>query len=279
MKLSNSTAYSLSARDLTNHLSCKHLTELNQALTKCEIKPPDWYDPDLEKIQQLGLRHEQSYIKYLIENGLQVAELREYDDTTAFNRTISAMKDGADIIVQAYLQYEIWNGRADILKKVDKPSNLGNWSYEVIDTKLALNTKGSTVLQLCFYSELVSKIQGVLPIKMHVVKPGNNFEPENYTFTDFKAYYNLVKNQLVAKIETSDKEDTYPNPVPHCDICRWWKTCDTKRREDDHLSFVAGLSSLHRTELQRQDINTLTHFAEQEKPFKEKPQYGSEETY
>ena len=35
-------------------------------------------------------------------------------------------------------------GRTDILKRVEAPSALGDWSYEVIDTKLAPRTEAKT---------------------------------------------------------------------------------------------------------------------------------------
>ena len=279
MKTSNSKVLFLSASDLTNHLGCKHLTELNYALANGKINPPDYYDPDLEKIKILGLRHEKAYIDYLQKSGLKVVELRECDETTSHERTVKAMKDSADIIVQANLKHELWNGRADILQKVKKPSNLGDFSYEVIDTKLAQNTKGSTILQLCLYSELVGLLQGKLPEKMHIVKPGNKYQLESYTYSKYRAYFNLIKNQLTTKIQNDNELIIYPNPVPHCQICRWWKSCNEIRRNDDHLSFVAGMSTLHRIELQRQGVHTLTEFTGQPKPLKEKPKYGTEETF
>ena len=70
------------------------------------------------------------------------------------------MKSGVDVIAQAYLNDRGWHGYADALKKVNSPSKLGDWSYEVVDTKLARETKGGSILQLCLYSELVEKIQG-----------------------------------------------------------------------------------------------------------------------
>ena len=42
-------------------------------------------------------------------------------------------------------------------------------AYEAADTKLARHAKPSYVLQLCFYSEQVGRIQGRLPERMHVV--------------------------------------------------------------------------------------------------------------
>ncbi len=54
------------------------------------------------------------------------------------------MKSGAEYVAQAALANGQWGGRADFLMKTDQPSELGNWSYEVADTKLAQNTRAGT---------------------------------------------------------------------------------------------------------------------------------------
>ena len=41
----------------------------------------------------------------------------------------------------ARLSNDKWQGWADFLIKVACPSNLGNWSYEAIDTKLSTQTR------------------------------------------------------------------------------------------------------------------------------------------
>ena len=132
------------------------------------------------------------------------------------------------------------------LKKVNTRSDLGNWSYEVVDTKLARETKGGTILQLCLYSELVEKIQGLLPVQMHIITP---LQPEIYRTRDYLAYHHFVKLRLENAINTMP--ETYPEPVDHCDICSWWPHCDERRRDDDHLSFVAGISKLQIRELHK----------------------------
>jgi hypothetical protein len=88
------------------------------------------------------------------------------------------MKSGVGGVAQADPQNGRWRGRADILLKVDKPSRLGPWSYEVINTKLASETRGSTILQSCLYSELVADSQGLMPDVTHVISPGRAFQPE-----------------------------------------------------------------------------------------------------
>ena len=81
------------------------------------------------------------------------------------------MEAGADVIVQGAFRSGDWVGRTDVLLRVEKPSALGAWSYEIVDAKLARETKGGTVLQLCLYSELLAAAQGVRPETAYVVTP------------------------------------------------------------------------------------------------------------
>jgi uncharacterized protein len=193
-----------------------------------------------------------------------------------FERTRTAMAAGADVIVQAPLGHDGWAGYADILLRVEDPSDLGDWSYEVVDTKLARETRGGTVLQLSVYSDIVSAIQGRGPECFHVVTPGDPFAHEEYRLDDFAAYYRLVRARLEgatrsafvlrqAQDEGTDdhpaEAGTYPEPTPHCDICRWWARCSAQRRADDHLSLVAGIRRLQIDELYRHDVRTLTALA------------------
>ena len=141
------------------------------------------------------------------------------------------MKAGIDVIYQARLKEDgKWSGWADFLKKVDKPSELGDWSYEVWDTKLANETKAGTILQIGLYSERLAQIQGLSPEYMGVIKPEGE---ERYRYDEHAAYIRLVKRNLEEAI--ANDEETYPEPTSHCDICRWWKNCNAIRRRDDHL--------------------------------------------
>ena len=71
------------------------------------------------------------------------------------------MRAGTAAIAQGVLLGGRWHGRADVLLRVERPSDLGAGSYEVADTKLAAETRGGTVLQISLYADLVSQIQGV----------------------------------------------------------------------------------------------------------------------
>ena len=248
MRVRQGTA-TLSATDLANHLSCRHLTTLDLRLAKGEIAEPSWENPHLRVLQQRGLEHEKTYIESLCSKGLAIVDLSNEVEEMAGEATWAAMKSGAQAIVQASLGSGDWRGRADVLlrvEQIEKPSRVGNWSYEIIDCKLARETKAETILQLCLYSELVTELQGLEPEFFHVIRPSVGFEPESYRLSAFAAYYRVVKRALQNAVKAGSSE-TYPEPVSHCDICRWWKECDSQWRRDDHLSFVAGTSRLQRT--------------------------------
>ncbi len=272
----------LSATDLANHLACRHLTVLDRGAAEGRWKPPDAYRPEAAVLAERGLEHERAYLAHLEQRGLRVTRLDdEADGARALERTLAAMYAGAEVIAQATLAGGRWLGRADVLLKVGRPSELGAWSYEALDTKLARETKAGAVLQLCLYSGLLGEMQGVLPERMHIVPRRPDFPPETYRVDDYLAYYRLVRRRLEAVVDAREGEgaETYPEPVPHCEICRWWPTCDRKRRADDHLSLVAGLSRLQARELQSREIGTLAALATEPLPIAWKPARGAREGY
>jgi uncharacterized protein len=150
----------LSASDLSNFLSCRHRTALDLALVRSLVERPTRVDPMSDLLRERGFAHEQRYVDALRRRG-EVVDLREHLD--AESRTIAAMRDGAWAIVQAKFEVGGWLGYADVLQRVDGESDLGRWSYEVYDTKLARETRGGTVLQLSVYSEMVALVQGRAP--------------------------------------------------------------------------------------------------------------------
>jgi uncharacterized protein len=186
------------------------------------------------------------------------------------------MKQGVDVIVQARLENNQWMGLADILIKVPGTSKFGSWSYEIQDTKLAQDTRTGTILQLCLYTDLLTMLQQAVPEKMYVVKPGDNFPTEEYFYADFQAYYRLSKASYENVIKEQDRQ-TYPESVEHCGICNWWSYCDKRRHDDDHLSLVAGMRNTQILEAQKQNLITLTTFAEAEKL--ETPERGNKESF
>ncbi len=271
----------LSATDLAGHLGCKHLTQLERLRAEGRIEPPRWQDPAAVVLRERGMKHEQAYLAHLTHAlGLEVENLEGADlAEDGFALTGDAMRRGAQAIAQAPLVDGRWRGRVDVLLRTATPSELGPWSYIVADTKLANETRGVTVLQLCLYSDVIAKVQSALPKEMLVVSPRSLAAPERLRTTDFMAYYRLVRSQLEEELGREEPRDTYPEPVDLCATCRWWSACDERWRRDDHLSLVAGVTRLQRRELDPRGIDTLARLAETVLPLDPKPARGSPEGY
>ena len=108
------------------------------------------------------------------------------ESPAAFDQTLAARREGADVIVQARLERGAWAGWADVLLRVPGESRFGDWQYEPVETKLAKETGGATLIQLCLYGELLSELQGSPPEQLHVVVPDRSFVPERYRFEGFR---------------------------------------------------------------------------------------------
>ena len=85
---------------------------------------------------------------------------RDFSNDEAVPRSTEALHTGVDVIIQPALRDDHWFGRPDVLRRCETPSALGPWSYQVVDTKLARETRGGTILQLVLYSELLTIVQG-----------------------------------------------------------------------------------------------------------------------
>jgi predicted RecB family nuclease len=223
----------LSASDLVGHLNCDHLTSLDIAVANSTLAKPASWDPLLELLWARGAQHEQGFVDHLRAQGFEVTVIEGIgvgDDVIA--STQDAMRRGDPIIVQAAFRVNDWVGRTDVLRRIEVPSNLGAWSYEVIDTKLARETKAGTVLQLCVYAALLEASQGLRPEHCYVVAPWSGYEPQVYRMDDYAAYYRRVRQAMESAVAAQTTGQTYPDPKEHCDVCRWQERCDERRRAD-----------------------------------------------
>lgn len=270
----------LSASDLVGHLNCGHLTELDLQVAEGALAKPKRWDPLLEVLRERGNQHEKAFIEYLEAKGLTAILIDGIDITpAAISETRAAMETGAEVIVQAALAHDRWVGRADILQRVERPSNLGPWSYEIIDTKLARETKAGSVLQLCLYADLLEQLQGVAPEYVYVVAPWSDFEQQAFRYADYAAYFRKAKVAAETATGGAAPDSQYPEPKEHCDICRWRTQCDARRRADDHLCLVAGISKNQTAELQDNGVTTAKALSAMPTPMPWKPKKGSPISY
>jgi predicted RecB family nuclease len=271
-----------SATDLVGYLACEHLTALERAALAGLVPRPMREDRELDVIRKRGFQHEARYLDELRAAGRGVATIERHDDEERGERiarqateTIDAMASGVDVVFQATFFDGRWLGYADFLlrrESPDRPSVWGPYHYEVADTKLARHVKAGAVLQICSYVEQLERIQGVRPEQMHVALGGSAHETVTLRVDDYMAYYRAAKARFEAVMggEASPRyppEATYPEPVEHCSVCRWAVECAQRRREDDHLSLVAGITGRQRVALASREIDTVVRLANAPLPF------------
>jgi predicted RecB family nuclease len=272
-------AIRLAATDLSNHLACPHVTTLDLQVARGKKRAPEWAAPDLVVIRERGERHEKAYLAYLEQQKkLGVVNLTEIkDEKELLETTRKLMDQGVEVIAQGALADGEWFGRPDVLRRVAKRSGKWDWSYEVVDTKLARETKAATILQLSLYSELLEKVQESGAEWMWVIPPGEDFEGEAYRVAEYAAYFRHVKRRLIKAARNGKANGTYPERVAHCDVCRWFRECDAQRRGDDHLSLVAGMRRLQQKQLEAWNTPTVAKLAVLPIPLRQRPEHGSRE--
>lgn len=269
----------LYATDLTNFLGCRHLTVLERLAAYGRARRPHFEDPMLELLRERGLEHERAFVQFLASHGKRIVEI-DKSSRHAFDDTRRAMHQKADVIVQARLEHGRWAGWADVLIRVQSEHDPDVALYEPVETKLARETRGATLIQLCLYAELLAEMQGRAPSYLQVVVPNAGYEPERYRFDEFRAYFRFVRRHFEEALgeplpSSVGEASPYPEPVPHCDYCNWYSQCDERRRRDDHLSLVAGITRSQRKELSAWRISTLAELAGLPLPIGRKPTRGS----
>ena len=249
-----------SATDLTHFADCRHLSwldrlNLDQPMEKAES------DEQAKLIQAKGFEHEAAYLDRLGEDSGRVVTISakdSLDDRVASTR--AAIADGAEVIYQATLVRGNLIGHADFLIHAGNNGKDGGHQYEVVDTKLARSAKAKFILQLCFYSDLLSDVIGHLPHHMHV-ELGNG-KRETFRVADYVYYYRHLLARMLADTDAyGTSEPAYPVPCEFCALCHWRNRCEARRETDDHLSAVANITRHQISRLESAGVRTVAVLA------------------
>jgi predicted RecB family nuclease len=251
-----------SASDLTAFTACPRLTWLQREVAlNGRPRPANGNDGGALSARK-GLEHEQRYLESVRAAGLCIVEIPTRHGAEGTRQsaaeTLEAMRSGADIVFQAVFFDGDWLGHVDFLRKLeDVRSDLGRWSYEAVDTKLARHVKPYFVVQLALYSELLARAQGREPEHIEIVL--GTGESERLRLRDFDAYVRRLRGRFVDHVATTS--EPYPDPVEHCAICDWADECDAIRLADDHLSQVAGMRRDQVVKLMAHGVPTMADLA------------------
>lgn len=257
------TELTLSATDLSGFSECRHKSVLELAVAFGKLERPGENEIERRLLEKRGFEHEARVFEQLVRGRKDVAEITmgpgADSRAQAAQETEAAMARGAELIAQGVLLSEHWFGRPDFLLKVARPSRFGAHAYVVVDAKLSNEAKARAVLQLCAYSELLSLAQRSEPESFFIAPGGTEVRLIELRTADYSSYYRLMKRRFEAFVAEDDTtSDAYPEPVEHCGVCGWWKRCEERRRADDHLSLVAGISARQRDRLSAANVTRVT---------------------
>lgn len=249
------------ASDLMRFQGCRHTTALDLRYLEQSDITPAADDDEMRLVQGQGHAHEAAFTERLQAEGLDVVELERKFASPELEHeaTLEALRSGREIVAQAALGAgDRWGGYADFLYRIERPSDLGAFSYQVADTKLSRSPKPGQILQLCLYSDLLTDIQGVAPECAHL-ELGSG---ERYTvrLDDVRAYARLARERFEAFVEA--RPETRPEPVPACNLCRWREHCRNEWEADDSLVLLPGVLTSQRRKLEAAGITTINALAE-----------------
>jgi uncharacterized protein len=243
-----------SPSDLTTYVESEFASWMEHFSKVAPDKIPETDDTDsmMGLLQEKGDRHEHDVLNALIAEGKNVADLTDSEDKVV--STIAAMKEGCDIIFQGCLEKAPFKGYSDFLIKVSGESKLGDYHYEVWDTKLSKTVKPYFVIQLCCYEEMLQDIQGRRSDGIVVVL-GNGVH-ERLRTDDYYFYYLSVKDAFILLHEQFDSNER-PNPADSKSWGQWESYAKQLLLDADHLSQVATMSRSQIKKLEQANIKTM----------------------
>lgn len=259
------------ARDVVGFALCPQLVTLELAAAAGRLPRPTIADPLLDRLVERGHEHERRFLEELRGRGFEVVEVTP-DGTvadkaerlrSAAEATRQAMADGVPVIYQATFFDGRRRGHADFLRRVDRPSLLGEWSYEVWDTKLARDATAAALLQVLFYDEQLDAIQGPGERYVHLALGGSAREVRSFRVSRYGAYYRRLRRRFEARIALPSAGNPFaaPEPVEHCQVCAWRQHCGAQRRAADHLSLIPGATAAQRKRLREAGVATRAALA------------------
>lgn len=228
-----------SASDLVNFMGCAHSTFLDiRQLIEPVAFPDD--DEQIKLLQEKGLEHERAYLAHLREQGRTIVTIDgDAGIEEKAERTRTALRDGPDVIYQGAFLEGVWQGYSDFLIKVPRSSDLGDFSYEVADTKLSRSAKPKHLIQMGIYSDILTREQGKRPERMHVVLGDGSVASVRVDAVIH--YFGFARSRFTAYIDSTPTKSAGV-PCSHCLYCRWAKSCGAEWEAANHLSLVAGMT-------------------------------------
>ena len=277
-----------SATDLVAFLECRHLANLERAAVLRHLKRPYQDDPVLDRMARRGREYEERFLESLRAQDLRIEEIRPPDTVSPAGAvesehaaTLQAMRDGVDVIYQACC----WTTGG-----WDMPTSCGASRRPATSGRGAMrfgtpSWRGNPQPRPCSRSACT-------PTCWAPCRDGSRSactwrwaassgRTESLRVADFAAYCRLVAREFEAMLDGPEPAvpvASKPEPVGHCDFCRWSQRCRDQWRREDDLALVANLTSRQRRALHAIDVTTRGGLANPSPPLPERLDGVSQES-
>ena len=225
---------------LTRFINCKHIISNEHNEKSLKLLRKKRTITDELKIEK-GLLHEALYFKELKKKYSKVKDiksLKNLSKSEKIKETVKALREGYELIYGGWLESGNWSGELDFLE-IDKKnkSQLGDYGYEITDTKNSTKVRGDHIYQLGIYLELLKEVQGTLPKNFYIllkdkVKQTIKVNEIYDTFLIHKKSYEQFLSNGIKK--------TLPEKCSYCNFCDWSEQCSKEWIEKRHVNQVLG---------------------------------------
>ncbi len=255
--------YFYSPSDLTRFMESPFAAWLDRFSLEYPEQAPakDPEDPLMGILREKGYAVEAALETEFREAGRTVIKIAGQSLAEKQTHTRKAIAAGVDVIIQAALASAPFLGFSDFLVKVPGASQLGDYHYEVWDTKLASHVKPSFLMQLCCYAEMLGAIQGIRPAQLTVAL--GNGKKEQFPTKDYYYYYQALRDSFL-EFQAEFSPEQPPDPADSRHWGDWSHYAEQLLLERDHLFQVANITKGQIKKLNQAGITTMTALAEAE---------------
>lgn len=174
--------------------------------------------------------------------------------------TIDLMQRGIHWIAEGFFLERGFRGRLDLMKRIDHPSSLGDYSYIPV---LIRSRKAATFydsLQLYFFAVLLETVQGYRPAQGLVYLLEDQTATVNFTEKLTRQFQDIL-NKMNKVVSGQLKTESLRCSV--CTRCLWLPHCSHQWQDQNHISLLSGISASMVRKLAEQGIANCRDMAVQ----------------
>ena len=138
--------------------------------------------------------------------------------------TRAALAAGPEVVFQGAFLSGNWGGWSDFLERVERPSALGPFSYEVADTKLKRRPHPEACAATGALLRPADRDSGCRA-RVRPCRTGRRHRA-TLRLADYAAYARVARARLEGFV--ADPPPTRPIPCADCGLCRWADHCDER---------------------------------------------------